>query len=264
MKNFKLNGISINDYEGEGKPLIFIHAYPLCSRMWDEQVNYFKDKYRVITYDIRGLGFSNELDSYIFTMEDLVNDFFDIIDHFKFDKVNACGLSMGGYILLRALVRDQERFSSVILADTKSEGEDNESLINRSNAIIKIKSENKDTFLDEFLKKLISEKSYNNEKIKDFVRTMMGWMDAKGMAAAMIAIATRTNTFYQLKNIKTTALVIVGRKDVLTPVVRSFYLKENLVNSEFKVIHEAGHLSNLEVPEEFNKSVEEFLQKLNK
>jgi pimeloyl-ACP methyl ester carboxylesterase len=131
MNNFKLNGININDYEGKGEPLIFIHAYPLCNRMWDEQVNYFKDKYRVITYDIRGLGYSNEIDYYEFTMEELVNDLFAIIDHLKLEKVNACGLSMGGYILLRALVKNQEKFSSVILADTKSEGENNASLLGR-------------------------------------------------------------------------------------------------------------------------------------
>lgn len=264
MTNFKLNKLSITDYEGNGKPLIFIHAFPLCSRMWDEQVNYFKNKYRVITYDIRGLGYSNELDDYQFTMEELVNDFFDIIDQLKLDKVNACGLSMGGYILLRALVRNQNRFSSVILADTKAEGEDNQSILNRSGSIIKIKSGEKENFLDEMLTKLLSEESFQNEKIKDFVRTMMGWMDVKGLCSAIMAIATRTNTLYQLKEIDTPALVLVGKKDVLTPTIHSYYLKEGLRNSEFKVIPCAGHLSNIDKPEEFNKSIDHFLTKLEK
>lgn len=264
MNNFKLNGININDYEGKGEPLIFIHAYPLCNRMWDEQVNYFKDKYRVITYDIRGLGYSNEIDYYEFTMEELVNDLFAIIDHLKLEKVNACGLSMGGYILLRALVKNQEKFSSVILADTKSEGENNASLLGRSESIIKIKSGKKDEFLDEFLKKLLSDEGYNNEKTKNFVRTMMGWMDVKGLCANMLAIATRTNTFYQLKDIITPSLILVGRKDIVTPVIHSFYLKENLRNASFKIIEEAGHLSNIENPGEFNISIEEFLLKLKK
>ncbi len=262
MNNFKLNGLSITDYEGTGQPLIFIHAYPLCSRMWDEQVKYFKDKYRVITYDIRGLGYSNELDDYQFTMEDLVNDLFNIIDHLKLEKVIACGLSMGGYILLRALVRDQQKFSSVILADTKSEDDSNEALLNRSNAVIKIKSGKKDEFLEDFLKKLLSDDGYKDQKKRDYVRMMMSWMDIKGLCSAMIAIATRTNTFYQLKDIKTPVLVIAGREDIPTPVIHSFYLKEELPDSRFKVIEKAGHLSNLEKPEEFNKSIEEFLQKL--
>ncbi|MDQ3019729.1 MAG: alpha/beta hydrolase [Bacteroidota bacterium] len=262
MNTFKLNGISINDYEGSGVPLIFIHAYPLCSRMWDSQVEYFKDKFRVITYDIRGLGYSNELDYDIFTMEELVNDLFDIIDHLKLGKVNVCGLSMGGYIILRAVVREPERFTSIILADTKAEGESNESLINRSNSIIKLKSAKKDEFLDEFLTKLLSEESYKNEKIKSFVGLIMTWMDVKGLCANLIAIATRTTTFYQVKEINIPTLIIVGKKDVLTPPVHSFYLKEKIKNSTFKVIEDAGHLSNMEKPEEFNIAIEEFFQNI--
>lgn len=259
MNNFKLNGLNVTDYEGSGTPLIFVHAYPLCNRMWDEQVSYFKNKYRLITYDIRGLGYSNELDDYLFTMEEHVNDFFSILDHLDISTVNACGLSMGGYIILRALIREQQRFASVILADTKSERDDNEGLLSRSAAIIKIKSGNKEEFIDGFIKKLLSDNGYRNRKVRDFVRMIMNWMDERGLVSNMLAIATRTNIFYQLKDIYTPALVIVGKKDELTPVINSFYLKEGLKNSIFKVIEDAGHLSNLEKPDEFNKAVEEFL-----
>jgi len=259
MKTFKVNGISINDYEGNGKPLLFIHAFPLCSRMWDEQVKYFEDKYRVITYDIRGLGYSNESDDYQFTMEELVNDFFNIVDHMKLDKVNVCGLSVGGYIILRALVRDQERFSSVILADTKSEGENNESLLGRSDMIINLKSGKKDEVLDGFLKKLMSEEGYKNEQLRNFVRTMMSWMDIKGIIAVVLAIATRTSTFFQLKDIKTPALIIGGKEDKLTPPIHSFYMKDNLQNAVMKIIPGAGHLSNMDAPDEFNNTIEQFL-----
>jgi pimeloyl-ACP methyl ester carboxylesterase len=229
--------------------------------MWDRQVNYFRGKYRVITYDIRGLGYSNELEDYQFTMEELVNDLFDIIDHLKLDKVNACGLSIGGYILLRALVRDQDRFRSVILADTKAESDDNTALIGRSNSIIKIKSGKEEEFKQEFLKKALSEESYRNKELKEFVMMIMNWMDVKGLCAVMIAIATRTNTLYQLRDIRTPALVIVGRNDILTPVTNSFFLKEGLVNSTFKVLEGSGHFSNMEKPEEFNSAVDEFLNK---
>lgn len=261
MNKIKINGISVTDYEGTGKPLIFVHAFPLCNRMWDGQVEFFKEKYRVITYDIRGLGYSNEIDDFQFTMEELVNDFFEILDHLKIEKVNACGLSMGGYILLRAVLREQSRFETLILADTKATGENNESLLNRSGSIIKIKSGMKDEFLGDFLKKLLSENGYRDEKIKSFVNMMMGWMDVKGLCANIIAIATRTNTYHELKNINIPCLVIVGRKDSVAPVTDSFALKEGIINSEFKVIHDAGHLSNIERPEEFNKSIENFLSK---
>ena len=91
----------------------------------------------------------------------------------------------------------------------------------------------------------------------------MSWMDIKGLCANLIAIATRTNIFYQLKEILIPALIIVGKKDEITPVINSFHLKEGLANSVFKVIEDAGHLSNIEKPAEFNKTIEDFLININ-
>ena len=262
MNTFKVNGISVNDHGGNGEPLIFIHAYPLCSRMWDKQVAFFKDKFRVITYDIRGLGYSNELDSYLFTMEDLVDDLENILDHMKLDKVNACGLSVGGYILLRSAERMPERFTSLILADTKAESDDHDSLLNRSAGIKKIRSGMKDEFNDAMLAKLISSEGYENSELRNSIKEMMGWMDVNGMCSVLIAIATRTNLIYRIKNVVIPSLVIVGKEDVLTPVINSFYLKENLINSRYHLIKNAGHISNMEKPEEFNKVLDEFLLSL--
>jgi len=262
MNTFKVNGISVTDYEGTGEPLIFIHAYPLCNRMWDEQVNFFKDKYRVITYDIRGLGYSNEIDSYLFTMEDLVDDLEDILDHLKLDKVHACGLSVGGYILLRAADRMPERFLSLILADTKADSDDYDGLLGRSAAIKKIRSGGKEEFINAMLPKLISEKNIENTELTGKLKEMMGWMDADGMCAVMIAIATRTNLSYKIKEFEIPSLVIVGKDDVLTPVIKSFYLKEGMKNSTYHLIFDAGHISNMEKPEEFNLAVNNFLDSI--
>ena len=259
MKNIKINGISVNDYGGEGSPLVFIHAFPLCSRMWDPQVEHFKNKYRVITYDIRGLGYSNELSGYLFTMEDLTDDLFSILDEMKIQKPAVCGLSVGGYILLRDLVREQDRFRAVILADTKSERDDNEGLLNRSAAIKTLREGNKQQFIEGQLKKLLSAESYAKSEIREFTEKMMNWMDEKGMMAVLIAIATRTNTMFELKNIRTPALIITGKEDVLTPPEKAFYLREYLSGSVMKIIPGAGHLSNIEAPVEFNKAAEIFL-----
>lgn len=264
MNNFKLNKISVTDYGGSGEPLIFIHAFPLCSRMWDSQVEYFKDKYRVITYDVRGLGYSNELEDYLFTMEDHVNDLFSIIDHLKLKKANVCGLSMGGYILMRSVLKDPSKFNSAIFAGTKAENDNNEGLLSRSEIIINIRNGGKEKFLEEFTKKLITDESYHNKEIRNFIQMISGWADANGISSNLIAIATRTNSLYLLKDINIPALVMVGRIDNLTPVINSFNIKEGIKNSVFKVIEAAGHLCNIDKPEEFNEALENFLDTHNK
>src|ERR1035437_8434959 len=59
--------IAVNDimvsYTDDGKSgapsLIFIHGFPFIKSMWNHQVEVLKNKYHVITYDIRGHGNSD-------------------------------------------------------------------------------------------------------------------------------------------------------------------------------------------------------------
>lgn len=261
MKNHFINGLSVNDYEGTGQPLIFVHAFPLSSEMWKPQVDFFGDKYRVITYDIRGLGKSIQKDNQ-FTMESYVNDFFSVLDNLGIDKVNACGLSMGGYIILRALVRNPERFLSAVLADTRAERDDDNGIISRSNTISDIKSGKREEFAAGFLQKLINRKSYETPGIKNILAEIISGNTDDGICGAMLALATRTTTTDNLKEIEIPALVIVGEDDLLTPKNFAETMNKSLKNSMLEVIPEAGHLSNIENPDYFNKVLLKFFEEL--
>lgn len=261
MKNHFINGLSVNDYEGTGQPMIFVHAFPLSSEMWKPQVDFFGDKYRVITYDIRGLGKSIQKDNQ-FTMESYVNDFFSVLDNLGIDKVNACGLSMGGYIILRALVRNPERFLTAVLADTRAERDDDNGIISRSNTISDIKSGKREEFAAGFLQKLINRKSYETPGIKNILAEIISGNTDDGICGAMLALATRTTTTDNLKEIEIPALVIVGEDDLLTPKNFAETMNKSLKNSMLEVIPEAGHLSNIENPDYFNKVLLKFFEEL--
>ena len=83
-------------------PLIFVHGFPFDHQMWDKQIEHFSKIYFCITYDIRGLGISPVGDGQ-YTMESHVDDLFDVMEKLGVVKPVLCGLSMGGYIALRAV-----------------------------------------------------------------------------------------------------------------------------------------------------------------
>jgi pimeloyl-ACP methyl ester carboxylesterase len=261
MNSLKINNLGVFDFEGDKEPLIFVHAFPLSSKMWKQQVEYFQNKYRVITYDIRGLG-ESKVSDYQYMMETFVNDFFSVIDKLELETITACGLSMGGYIILRALSKNPERFRAVILSDTKAEADDNDALINRSQSIIQIKNNGLSDFLKNFIKKLITEESYNNQEIYNFLNNIMQEQSPEGICGAQIAIATRTETLEKLKNIKVPALIMVGEKDILIPLEYANNMNKNLRNSDVTVVPGAAHLPNIENPEFFNNAIFTFLKKL--
>ncbi len=261
MNSLKINNLGVFDCGGDKEPLIFVHAFPLSSKMWKKQVEYFQNKYHVFTYDIRGLG-ESKVSDYQYMMETFVNDFFSVIDNLGLGTISACGLSMGGYIILRALTKNPERFRAVILSDTKAEADDNDALINRSQSIIQIKNNGRGDFLKNFIKKLITEESFENQEIYNFLNNIMQEQSPEGICGAQIAIATRIDTLEKLKNINVPALIMVGEKDILIPIKYAYNMNKNLRNSDVIIVPGAAHLPNIENPEFFNNAIFTFLNKL--
>ena len=113
--------------------IIFVHGFPFDHLMWKNQIDELGKDYFCITYDIRGLGESPVGDGQ-YTMEMFVDDLENIIDELKLNNPILCGLSMGGYISLRAVERMENKFSALILCDTKSSADDNQGKLKRAAA----------------------------------------------------------------------------------------------------------------------------------
>lgn len=260
MKEIYFKNLQIFDYEGSGEPLVFVHAFPLSSEMWNPQTEYFSGKFRVITYDVRGLG-KSKTDNNQFTMETYADDFLSVLNHLNLDKVIACGLSMGGYILQRVYMKNPETFKALVLADTRSERDDNNGLINRSNAIENLKAGKRKQFTSEFLQKLVCQKSYENPGIRNFLENIIDRNSTDGVCGAQLALATRVDSTEYLKDFMIPVLILVGENDILTPVSSAESMNNRIPDSEMKIIKNSGHLSNIENSEEFNRCLSVFLEK---
>jgi len=93
--------------------------------MWNPQIDLLKQGFRVVIYDIRGHGESDVGDGQ-YTMELFADDLLGLLDSLKIEKAVLCGLSMGGYIALRAVEKSEARVEGLILCDTKAEADSNE------------------------------------------------------------------------------------------------------------------------------------------
>lgn len=257
-----INGISVYDNDKNRPPLLFVHAFPLNSGMWEPQIKHFGNDYRVIAYDVRGLGKSSSDDN-LFFMENYADDLENIITALNLENVNAVGLSMGGYIIQRTLVKNPALFRTITLADTKGEKDTDEALLSRSDVVNTIRKGGRKGFVSGFIKKLISDDNYKNPDIVKTIEKIISENSDKGICGAVNVLATRTTTLTQLESVDLPSLILVGDEDILTPLKCSEDLAKALKNSEMHVIKNSGHLSNLENPAEFNSLLEKFLLKYN-
>jgi pimeloyl-ACP methyl ester carboxylesterase len=245
------------------KSIILVHGFPYDHQMWQAQIEEFSKDYLCVSYDIRGLGESPAGDGQ-FTMESFVDDLEYIAEELKLQKPALCGLSMGGYISLRAMERIQDKFSALILCDTKSMADDNEGKLKRAAAIKQINSGKFNEFIETFVlncfgEKFVKESKAEYEKVVDRSKKN----NPVGVKGCLVAMVGRTDTSEKLNNIKLPTLVICGSHDRLTPPDVMKSMSDKIPGAKFLIVENAGHMAPIEQPAAVNKAIKEFLAEIN-
>lgn len=263
--NIKVDDITINyNDHGTGKlPLIFIHGFPFDKSSWHLQEEYLQKYTRVITYDIRGFGKStgnNEKISITLLADDLVK----FMDALQIDKAIVCGLSMGGYILLNSLSRYPERFAAIILSDTQCISDSAEAKEKRHKNIDLIEAGGLTEYVENMIKNLFHADSLTTKKeaVQSIRKTMLS-TSPEIITDTLRALANREEMCYTLENIIIPTLIISGKEDKSIPSQQSTFMHEQIPRSILNLIEQAGHLPNLEKPEEFNRLIKDFALSMN-
>ena len=240
-------------------PVIFIHGFPFDKSMWHSQMNFLKTSHRVLAYDIRGFGKSTggEKD---FSMSQFAEDLINFMDGLKIGKAIVCGLSMGGYILLNAVIRYPERFTAIILADTQCIADNTEAKEKRKKAILQIENNGLNEFVEGFIKNIFHSETLDNEKeTVEGIRRIMLATSSLTITKTLGALMNRLDMSLVLKDIKIPVLIICGNEDKVTPPSQAEFMNMNIANSDIQIIENAGHLSNLDNENEFNKFIDIFI-----
>jgi len=252
------------DDVGEGSiPIIFLHGYPFDKTMWQPQLDFLKPYYRLISCDIRGFGKSKDEESTL-SIDLFGEDLIAFMDKLNIDQAIICGLSMGGYIALNVLKRFPDRFSALILCDTQCIADTAEVKAKRYKIIDEIAVDGVTNFNEGFIKSVFHKDSLSSKKdLVEKLRSVVFSNSQHIVTMGLTALAERSETCSALNEISIPTLIICGNEDKVTPLAQSEFLNATIKGSVLHVIDNAGHVSNLEQPDEFNKHLLAFLTSLS-
>ena len=247
--------------QGNGTPLVFIHAFPLSKAMWQPQVDALKDCYRVITIDLRGHG-ESDTELWNETLDDYAADVIDLLDDLGISQAICIGLSMGGYVLFSVYRNYPDRVKAMVLADTRAQSDSKEGKAGRRSMAQMALNNGASAIVDMMLPKLLAPSTIEHrpEMVKQ-IRQMILHTPTTGIIVDLMAMTTRPDSTALLPTITCPTLVIVGEDDQATPVTESQYIAQHIPGSTFVTIPQAGHLSNFEHPVAFNQAIRSFLEK---
>lgn len=244
----------------ENPAILFLHAFPMSSEMWMEQLQYFSETFYCVAPDLPGFG-ESVLPGHAFTFELYVDAVLDYLKQANIKKAVWCGLSLGGYLALRMYERDPNQCSALVLCDTKAAADSNEAKVKRGGAVEDLQKD-RNQFVQSQWKALIGETSQNNSSVETRFYELIEKASDAGISSGLVALATRTDSTQMLAKIKVPTLVIVGEEDKVTTVADAEFLAKSISGSQLRKLKNTGHLSNIEDPKMFNETLFKFVNSL--
>jgi pimeloyl-ACP methyl ester carboxylesterase len=221
-------------------------------RQWDRIAPDLAKSYRVIRYDPRGIGKS---DNPTVKYSDAA-DFNSLLDHLELDRVGLIGLSSAGGLVLEFAIRYPQRTAGVVAAAPFVPGfEFSDEMLVRLNIFSQAAERGRETFLDRMFEDA------------HFVaaRENMGYNFDKGAGFdPSLPMPLSSPLIEQLAEISVPVLLLAGELDHPEVLRRNKYLLENISSAEEKIIPHAGHNSPLENPPAFLDAMNSFLQTITR
>lgn len=251
------------DVGGEGEWLFFLHGIGGNRGNWREQLEFFAPRYRVAAWDARGWGASDDYPGPL-DFADFSRDLVRAMDQLGAQRAHFVGLSMGGFILQDFYPRHAGRVLSMVLADTS----------------LGPRVDHGDEWIEEFLRlrrkpllegrrprdiaPAVAKNLAGRHAGADVVRRLEESIAALRSESYLKALdtVTRYKSPADPGSIRVPVLVLVGEDDTLTPPASSRRLAAAIPDARLVVLPRAGHLSNIEQPEAFNRAVAAFLEGL--
>lgn len=260
MPYASINGQQLHylDTGGAGPAIVFSHGLLMDHAMFAPQIKALRDHYRVIAWDERGHGLTNDAGA-PFSYYDSADDLVGLLDHLGVAQAVFAGMSQGGYLSLRAALRHPQRVRALILIDTQARPEAAETLPMYEQMIGTWVAQGLSDEMAGTIEHIILGAGYARA-----AAWKEKWKAQRPTNLAQIfhTLASRDDISGELGRIAVPALVIHGDADAAIPLAHAQEMARALPQARLEVIAGAGHASNLTHPEQVTPLIEAFLSRL--
>lgn len=257
----EVNGTKLYyEVQGEGQPLVFIHGGGFDRRMWDDQFGLFSKQFKVIRYDVRGYGKSATPTKPYSDVDDLYN----LLKTLNVKKAHLAGLCMGSRIAIEFTLAHPEMVGSLTAASPSLIGFPYSQEVVQGLMMATYSVQNDDgmpageVWLQSPFNKPAMENPEVVRKLRPIaVENSRAWLIHPFFPRPLIPLAIQ-----RLSEIRVPTLLIVGDRDLPDIQKISQMIETSVPGVKKIVIPGAGHMVNVEKPQEFNKAMLDFMRTL--
>jgi pimeloyl-ACP methyl ester carboxylesterase len=251
---------------GKGKRVILLHGFAEDGSIWENQIAFLKNHFRLLIPDIPGSGRSElipdgDIETYTEVIKSIIADDFQRQGYEGSEEVTIIGHSMGGYIALAFAEKYPQELAAFGLFHSTAFADNEEKKMARAKAILFIKDKGSNPFLQTSIPGLFSQTFATNypaeinkllNKSKNFSQqALIQYYEA------MIQRPDRTEV---LKKFPKPILFIIGEKDNVIPLQNSLQQCYLPSQAHIHIVEKSAHMGMLEETEKSNKILYNFLK----
>jgi pimeloyl-ACP methyl ester carboxylesterase len=242
---------------GEGPPLVLLHGFLCDSRCWRTQLDGLSDQFRVVAWDAPGAGPSSDPPER-FTITDWAQCLAGFLDAVGIDRAFILGLSWGGMLAQELYRLDPARAVGLILCDTYAGWKGSlsaEVCEKRLERCVTDSHLSGEEFAPRWAPEMFTKDA--SPALIDEMSGIFSEFHPHGFRLMAKSLA-ETDTTDVLPRIEVPTLLIWGDDDRRSPNTIAEQFQAAIPHAELAVMPNAGHVSNMEQPEAFNREVRRF------
>jgi pimeloyl-ACP methyl ester carboxylesterase len=261
MEQLEVDGLRIADERaGDGPPLVLLHGYLGDGRTtWRRQIEGLSDEFTVVAWDAPGAGHSSDPPD-AFGVADYADCLAGFVEGLGLSqRPHVGGLSFGGALALEFRRRHSGIPVTLVLASAYAGWVGSlpaDVAEQRLRQALQLADRPPENFVKALLPTMFSE-STPTEVVDEFGATML---EFHPIGFRAMARASAEDVSDALAHIDVPTLLLYGDNDVRAPLTVAEDLHAAIPGSTLVVLPGAGHLCNVEAPEQFNQEVRRFLQ----
>jgi 3-oxoadipate enol-lactonase len=228
----------------DGPVLVLSNSLGSTGVMWDPQVPRLADRLRVVRYDHRGHG-GSPVPPGPYSLDDLGADALALLDRLDLERVDWCGLSLGGMVGMWLAINAPERIDRLVLCCTSARLGPPEMWADRAATV---RAEGVEAIADAGIGRWLTEGFIEREPEKTAaVRAMLAATPDEGYAGCCAAIE-HMDLIPELGAVRAPTLVIAGRQDPATPPEHGERIAAGIPGARLELV-DAAHLATIEQPD---------------
>ncbi|MCL8000152.1 alpha/beta hydrolase [Brucella sp. 21LCYQ03] len=243
--------------EGAGEPLICIHGVGSYLEAWDGVVERLKDRFTILTFDLRGHGKSSKVFGR-YEIDDFVKETLALADKVGFSTFNLAGFSLGGLIAQRLAFTHLERLRKLALLSTVAGRSPKERIrVLERLALLQTgtPTDHHNASLSRWLTEGFQER---NPEIIARLRARDAENDPACYASAYRVLA-ETDFGGFLDQIRCPTLIATGEDDVGSNPRMAYYMHNRIPGSEMHILPGLRHSILIEAPDVVAKLLAGFM-----